>query len=116
MSRGGMYAKMAAVFLACAAGGPAIMYAVTPSEGDLFKRFSPELQQRNLDMRAERQRNYEDFVEKLKEYSKSDKPIWAAAEEASRKAREDILRKEADERSQRERMKAEMRAEAAGGR
>ena len=55
-------------------GGPALMYAVTPAEGELFKRFSPELQARNLEARDRRQRDYEDFVGKLKEYSRSDKP------------------------------------------
>ena len=47
---------------------------MTPSEGELFKRFSPELQRYNLENRDRRQRDYEDFVGKLKEYSKSDKP------------------------------------------
>jgi CBP4 len=48
--------------------------SVTPNEGELFKRFSPELQKHNLENRERRQRDYEDFVGKLKEYSKSDKP------------------------------------------
>jgi hypothetical protein len=48
--------------------------SVTPTEGELFKRFSPELQKYNLENRERRQRDYEDFVGKLKEYSKSDKP------------------------------------------
>jgi hypothetical protein len=48
--------------------------SVTPTEGELFKRFSPELQKHNLENRERRQRDYEDFVGKLKEYSKSDKP------------------------------------------
>ena len=48
--------------------------SVTPSEGEIFNRFSPELQARNLANRERRQRDHEDFVSKLKEYSKSDKP------------------------------------------
>lgn len=92
------------------------MYYVTPTEGELFKRFSPELQKRNLELREERTKNYEDFVTQLKEYSKSDKPIWVAAEEASRKAREDILTREKAEREHRERVRAEMKAEASGQR
>ena len=48
--------------------------STTPTEGELFKRFSPELQKHNLANRERRQRDYEDFVGKLKEYSKSDKP------------------------------------------
>lgn len=113
MSRGGMYAKMAAVFIACAAGGPAIMYYVTPAEGELFKRFNPDLQKRNLEMRDEREKNYKDFAQKMIEYSKSDKPIWAAEEEARQKARNDIMRREQEERKVREARAQEMRDERA---
>lgn len=111
-----MYAKMAGVFLACSLGGPAIMYYVTPEEGELFKRFNPDLQKRNLEMREEREKNYLDFASKMKEYSKSDKPIWLVEQEANKKAREDIYRREADERKEKERVKAEMKAEAMASR
>lgn len=129
MSRGKMYAKMAGIFALCSIGGPAIMYYVTPSEGELFKRFSPELQKRNLDMRDTRQKNYEEFVSQLKEYSKSDKPsmpvelvaweetdidlVWEAAAEAQQKVREDILRREAEQRQTQSKVREQMRAEAA---
>ncbi|KAK5944914.1 Assembly factor cbp4 [Knufia obscura] len=116
MSRTGMYAKMAAVFLGCSIGGPLIMYYVTPSEGELFKRFNPDLQKRNLEMRPERERNYKDFAAKMIEYSKSDKPIWAAEEEARMKAREEILARESEERKVREERAAAMRAEMQGAR
>ena len=116
MSRGAMYAKMAGVFTLCAAGGPLLMYMVVPAEGELFKRFSPELQKHNLENRERRQRDYEDFVGKLKEYSKSDKPIWAAAEEARLKARDEILAREAAEKAQMGRMQEQMREEMKAGR
>ena len=77
------------------------MYYVTPAEGELFQKFSPELQKRNLEMREQRQADYEDFVSKLKEYSKSDKPIWQAAEEAMQRERERV-RREQRERGGRE--------------
>jgi hypothetical protein len=114
MSRGGMYFKMASIFTLCAVGGPILMYYVTPAEGELFKRFSPELQKHNLENRERRQRDYEDFVSKLKEYSKSDKPIWEAAAEAQEKARQEILAREARERIERGRMGDEMRREMGG--
>lgn len=104
-----MYAKMAAVFVACAAGGPAIMYYVTPAEGELFKRFSPDLQKRNLELREEREKNYKDFAQKMIEYSKSDKPIWEAEAEARQKVRDDIMRREQQERMVREQRAQEMR-------
>ena len=116
MSRGGMYAKMAGVFLACSIGGPAIMYYVTPSEGELFKRFNPELQKRNLEMREEREKNYKDFAAKMIEYSKSDQPIWAAEEQARQKVRDDIFRREQDDRKTRDERARAMRAEMNSGR
>ena len=101
-----MYAKMAAVFIAISAGGPLTMYYLTPTSEELFSRFSPELQKSNLENRARRQADYEDFVGKLKEYSKSDKPIWQAAAEAQEKARAEMMEREEVERGEKERMKA----------
>jgi hypothetical protein len=83
---------------------------VTPAEGEVFKRFNPELQQRNLAMRDQRTKDYQEFVSQLKEYSKSDKPIWTVAAEAQAKAREELLEKEAEDRSLQQRMREEMRA------
>ncbi|KIW47185.1 uncharacterized protein PV06_02781 [Exophiala oligosperma] len=115
-SRGGMYAKMAAVFLTCCIGGPALMYYVTPSEGEVFKRFSPDLQKRNLELRDQRTKDYEVFLGQLKEYSKSDKPIWTAAAEAQAKAREELQLKETQEKALQQKMREEMRAAQAQGR
>ncbi|RVX69474.1 hypothetical protein B0A52_06538 [Exophiala mesophila] len=112
--RGAMYAKMAAVMVTFCVGGPALMYYVTPAEGELFKRFNPELQQRNLDLRNERLKNYEEFVTQLKEYSKSDKPIWVAAAEAQAKAKEQSVQAKVEQDVLQQRMREEMRAEAQG--
>ncbi|MCJ1297691.1 assembly factor cbp4 [Hypocenomyce scalaris] len=62
-------------------GGPALIYYVTPTEEELFKRYNPELQKRSLANRQERQQDFDNFVGKMKEYSKSNKPIWEAAAE-----------------------------------
>ncbi|KAF7513581.1 hypothetical protein GJ744_008875 [Endocarpon pusillum] len=105
---------MAAVGVICCVGGPALMYYVTPSEGELFNRFSPELQASNLANRARRQRDYEDFLGKLKEYSKSDKPIWEAAADAQRKEREELIRRTGVEEAEKERRREELRREAVG--
>lgn len=96
-------------------GGPSLMYYVTPSEGELFQRFSPELQASNLANRARRQREYEDFVGKLKEYSKSDKPIWEAAADAQRRDKELLLERERLERSDKERTRGDIKEAARQG-
>lgn len=38
------------------------------------QRYNPELQRRSLENRQERQQEFDDFVCRLKEYSKSNKP------------------------------------------
>ena len=91
------------------------MYYVVPAEGELFKRFSPELQKHNLENRERRQRDYEDFVSKLKEYSKSDKPIWEAAAEAQEKARQELVRRQLEDKEGEARMREEMRREMKRG-
>jgi hypothetical protein len=74
-------------------GGPALVYYVTPSEEELFsvsppschtqyefqkptifQRYNPELQKRSLERRQEKQEDFDNFVGRLKEYSKSEKP------------------------------------------
>lgn len=78
-------------------GGPALVYYVTPTEEELFKvsgnfhcngnlmksrylfdpdffkRYNPDLQRRSLENRHQRQQDFDNFVGKLKEYSKSNK-------------------------------------------
>lgn len=60
-------------------GGPALTYWVSPTEEELFKKYNPDLQKKSLANRAERQKEFDDFVGKLKEYSKSDKPSMFAS-------------------------------------
>lgn len=55
-------------------GGPALIYYVTPTEEELFMRYNPELQRRSLERRKEKQEDFDQFVGRLKQYSKSDKP------------------------------------------
>ncbi|KAL8716127.1 MAG: hypothetical protein Q9220_000032 [cf. Caloplaca sp. 1 TL-2023] len=93
---------MAAAFTILSVGGPALLYYVQPTDEELFqanvnpdKKYNPELQKKSLENRHGRQQDFDDFVTKLKEYSKSDKPsakalpkIWevAAADEARTRA------------------------------
>jgi hypothetical protein len=47
---------------------------VSPTDEELFQKYSPELKKKSLERRFEREKEFDDFVGKLKEYSKSDKP------------------------------------------
>jgi hypothetical protein len=47
---------------------------LTPTEEELRSRYNPELRKKSLENREERQQEFDDFVTRLKEYSKSDKP------------------------------------------
>ncbi|KAI1149943.1 CBP4-domain-containing protein [Nemania diffusa] len=86
--------KMLAVGGAVCVGGPAFVMWVQPTDEELFKRYSPELQKKSLEGRYERQKEFDDFVTKLKEFSKSDKPIWTVQEEAIRKLKEESLQQD----------------------
>jgi hypothetical protein len=57
-----------------AVGGPAFTMWLTPTEEELRSRYNPELRKKSLENREERQQDFDDFVTRLKEYSKSDKP------------------------------------------
>ncbi|MCJ1355705.1 MAG: assembly factor cbp4 [Icmadophila ericetorum] len=82
MSKVGLYLKMFAAGAVCCIGGPWLIYAVSPTEEELFKvRYNPELQKRSLENREGKQQDFDNFVNKLKEYSRSNKPIWEAAAE-----------------------------------
>ncbi|KAK2747156.1 assembly factor cbp4 [Myotisia sp. PD_48] len=76
------YFKMFVGSAALIIGGPALVNYVRPTEEELFQRFNPDLQKRNLAMRDQRQQEYEVFVNHLKEHSKSDKNIWVAMKDA----------------------------------
>lgn len=60
--------------LTCCVGGPALIYYVSPTEEELFLRYNPELQKRSLENRVGKQEDFDNFVARLKEYSKSDRP------------------------------------------
>lgn len=55
-------------------GGPAFVMWVSPTDEELFQKYSPELKKKSLERRLERETEFDDFVGKLKEYSKSDRP------------------------------------------
>lgn len=55
-------------------GGPALTMWLTPTEEELFKRYNPDLQKRSLANREQIQADFDEYVKKLKEHSKSNKP------------------------------------------
>ncbi|KAI8945820.1 CBP4-domain-containing protein [Xylaria longipes] len=90
----GTWLKMLAVGAGVCVGGPAFVMWIQPTDEELFKRYNPELQKKSLERRYEKQKDFDDFVTRLKEYSKSDKPIWTVQEEAAQKYREESLRQD----------------------
>ncbi|KAJ4416047.1 Assembly factor cbp4 [Gnomoniopsis sp. IMI 355080] len=96
----GMLAKMFGGGAVICVGGPALVYYVSPTEEELFKKYNPDLQKKSLENRNQKQQEFDEFVSKLKEYSKSDKPIWVVQAEAAEKDRQMKrlqLRKSAEE-------------------
>jgi hypothetical protein len=62
----------------CCIGGPALIYYVSPTEEELFLKYNPDLQKRSLENRIGKQQDFDNFVNKLKENSKSSKPSMFA--------------------------------------
>ncbi|TAQ85537.1 hypothetical protein B7494_g6134 [Chlorociboria aeruginascens] len=85
-----MLGKMAVAGLVCCIGGPALVVYLSPTEEQLFKKYNPELQKRSLDNKNKnkKQQEFDDFVGRLKDYSKSDKHIWDVASAQGKIARE----------------------------
>jgi len=60
-----------------------------PDQDELFKKYNPALQKRALEERDQKLKDHQEFLGKLREYSKSDKPIWMLmAEEEKKKAKQ----------------------------
>ncbi|KAH8597801.1 hypothetical protein B0O99DRAFT_616820 [Bisporella sp. PMI_857] len=85
-----LWGKMLVAGGICCIGGPALTFWLTPTEEELFKKYNPDLQRRSLENRISKkgERDFDEFVGRLKEFSKSDKPIWEVAAEAEKKERE----------------------------
>ncbi|KAG9228472.1 hypothetical protein BJ875DRAFT_477391 [Amylocarpus encephaloides] len=104
-----MYSKMVAAGIVCCVGGPALIYYVSPTEEELFLKYNPELQKRSLENRRGKQEDFDHFVNKLKVYSKSDKPIWEAAAADEKTQREGKIAEQVRLTQEIERRKAEIR-------
>ncbi|RDA83438.1 hypothetical protein CP532_4423 [Ophiocordyceps camponoti-leonardi (nom. inval.)] len=62
-------------------GGPALTMYLSPSEDELRKRYNPDLRKKSLETREERQQEFDEFVTRLKTYSKSEKPTMKEDEQ-----------------------------------
>ncbi|EOO01625.1 putative cbp4 domain-containing protein [Phaeoacremonium minimum UCRPA7] len=92
-------------------GGPALTMYLAPTDEELFQKYNPDLQRKSLEKRVERQQEFDDFVNRLKKYSKSSKPIWVVQKEDEERQRQAKLQeslKIADEvKARREAMRKE---------
>lgn len=59
-------------------GGPAFVQSIRPTDEELFKRYNPELQKRSLEEGDRRAQEFDDYVNRLKQWSKSDKSSMAS--------------------------------------
>lgn len=110
-----LYAKMGAVFFGVSLGGPLLINYVSPTEAELFLRYNPDLQKKSLENRFQKQKDFDDFVVRLKEYSKGDRPIWEEAAEADKRKKEAMSSETRKLVEEMEKRKREMRKEGMEG-
>ncbi|EEH22099.1 assembly factor CBP4 [Paracoccidioides brasiliensis Pb03] len=115
MPRLGTSLKMLGVGAVLCIGGPALVQYLRPTEEELFKRFNPELQKRNLETREKRQQDFDDFVMRLKSYAKSDKSIWLAMKDSEATNKKQAKLQRQAEKDEAERQKEQIRKELAEG-
>ncbi|RCI14049.1 hypothetical protein L249_8035 [Ophiocordyceps polyrhachis-furcata BCC 54312] len=96
-------------------GGPALTMYLTPSEDELRKRYNPDLQKKSLETREERQQEFDEFVTRLKTYSKSEKPIWEAMKEDEQRRKLAALQAGKTQQREADARRDEMRREAGLG-
>ncbi|RAO65099.1 uncharacterized protein BHQ10_001111 [Talaromyces amestolkiae] len=77
----GKWLKMLVAGTIVAVGGPLFVQSIRPSDEELFSRYSPDLKKAALENRDRQEKEYNEYVNKLKEWSKSDKSIWFAVKE-----------------------------------
>ncbi|KAL7796493.1 hypothetical protein V8C37DRAFT_400250 [Trichoderma ceciliae] len=96
-------------------GGPALTYWLVPTEEELRSKYNPELLKRSIEGREERQQEFNEFVTRLKEYSKSDKPIWTVIKEEEERKKKVELEATRLQKQEAAARRDEMRREAGFG-
>ncbi|KAJ5256542.1 hypothetical protein N7478_012646 [Penicillium angulare] len=112
MSRAGLWLKVIAGGIAISVGGPAFVEYIRPTDEELVKRYNPDLRKRSEEQGDQKAQEFDEYVKKLKEWSKSDKSIWYAAQEELDQKRAILEAQKAkakeETRIQREEMRKEM--------
>ncbi|KAF9887960.1 assembly factor cbp4 [Aspergillus nanangensis] len=115
MSRAGTWLKMLGTGIVICVGGPALVQAIRPTDDELFKRYNPDLQKRSLEEGDRRAQEFDDYVNRLKEWSKSDKSIWYAAQEQQDQKRSEAEAQRNQAKDEARIQREEMRKELLGG-
>ncbi|QKX57178.1 uncharacterized protein TRUGW13939_04286 [Talaromyces rugulosus] len=115
MPNAGTWLKMLGLGAAVSIGGPMFVLYIRPTDEEIFQKYNPELQKSSIEGRERREQEYDDYVNKLKEWSKSDKSIWFAVkeEEARRKVQvaESTTQAKEEQKAQRDEMRKELLGE-----
>ncbi|OKL63209.1 hypothetical protein UA08_01318 [Talaromyces atroroseus] len=117
MASTGKWVKMLTAGAIVAVGGPLFVQYIRPTDEELFSKYNPELQKAALENRDRREKEYDEYVNKLKEWSKSDKSIWFAVKEEESRRRAQAAAAGAstqsrdEERIQREEMRRELQGD-----
>ncbi|KAE8150264.1 assembly factor cbp4 [Aspergillus avenaceus] len=114
MSRAGTWIKMFVVGTAICVGGPAFVQSIRPTDEELFKRYNPELQKRSLEEGDRRAQEFDEYVTRLKQWSKSDKSIWFAAQEMQEQKRIQAETQRSQAKDEAKTQREEMRKELLG--
>ncbi|KAH0596795.1 hypothetical protein MHUMG1_05103 [Metarhizium humberi] len=96
-------------------GGPLLTMRLTPTEDELRAKYNPDLLKKSIETREERQQEFDDFVTRLKEYSKSDKPIWIVVKEEEERRKKAVLEAAKVQQKEADARREEMRREAGLG-
>ncbi|ODA78595.1 hypothetical protein RJ55_05977 [Drechmeria coniospora] len=100
---------------AVSVGGPAFTYWLTPTEEQLRARYNPELLQRSIEGREEKEQEFDEFVTRLKAYAKSDKPIWVVVKEEDERRKKQALAAGKAQQQEASAQREEMRRQAGLG-
>lgn len=107
-----MWSKVIGVGIVVGVGGPLFTAWISPSEEEIRAKYNPELRQRSIEGKAAREAEFNEFVLKLKEYSKSDKPIWVVQKEEEEKMRQQVIANAKAKDQEAEARREEMRRQA----
>ncbi|KAJ5502623.1 hypothetical protein N7463_005497 [Penicillium fimorum] len=114
MSRAGLWAKTIAGGLLMVVGGPALVEYIRPTDEELRSRYNPDLRKRSTEQGERRAQEFDDYVNKLKHWSKSDKSIWYAAQEELDQKQAALEAQRVQEKEQTRTQREEMRKEMLG--